>query len=255
VTLDYGASSGEEKVLCSARSGDSFTIVTRGYDGTAATGHSAGAAVRHTISAVDLDEANAHVNDTTRDDHTQYAMRKQGLTVAKGAASRAGKFFYDITTNLLSYDDGTNWHDFQDKTSADGAYGALAWTAYTPSLTGVTIGNGTVGGYYRLVGKTLTLRVYLTFGSTTAFTGSVSVGLPASLALAAGGGEQAVVARLFSGGSAFTGFANGAPSASTLQVEGPSSTTAATFQTIDATHPKTWVTADNFVVQGTLEVA
>lgn len=65
VTLDYGAASGEEKVLCSARSGDSFTVASRGYDGTAAAAHSAGAGVRHTISAVDLDEANAHVNSTT----------------------------------------------------------------------------------------------------------------------------------------------------------------------------------------------
>jgi hypothetical protein len=64
VTLDAGLAS-EEKVLVAARSGSTFSGLTRGYDGTTATAHSTGASVRHTISAVDLDEANAHVNGTS----------------------------------------------------------------------------------------------------------------------------------------------------------------------------------------------
>lgn len=61
VTLDFGQA-GEEKVLATSRSGNVLTGVSRGYDGTAATAHSAGSTVRHTLSATDLDEANAHVN-------------------------------------------------------------------------------------------------------------------------------------------------------------------------------------------------
>jgi hypothetical protein len=55
---------GEEKVLCSARSGNTFTVATggRGYDGTAASAHAAGSSVDHVVTAVDLAEANAHVN-------------------------------------------------------------------------------------------------------------------------------------------------------------------------------------------------
>lgn len=71
VVVDPGLAT-EEKILCSTRSGTSCTIATRGYDGTSATGHSAGAAVWHVLDANMVDEANAHVNDTTRDDHTQY---------------------------------------------------------------------------------------------------------------------------------------------------------------------------------------
>jgi microcystin-dependent protein len=64
VTLGRGTST-EEKVLCSATSGTALTIVSRGYDGTTAQSHSISTVVEHTISAIDLDEANAHVNATT----------------------------------------------------------------------------------------------------------------------------------------------------------------------------------------------
>lgn len=62
----------EEKLLCSARSGTTFTVTTRGYDSSTAAGHTAGEKIEHVIDADTVNEANAHVNDTTRDDHTQY---------------------------------------------------------------------------------------------------------------------------------------------------------------------------------------
>lgn len=48
-----------------------------------------------------------------------------------------------------------------------------AWTAYTPvwtaNGTAVSLGNGTVTGKYRQVGKWVTAQVILTMGSTTTF--------------------------------------------------------------------------------------
>jgi hypothetical protein len=64
LTIDAGQA-GEEKVLYTSRTGNTFSGLTRGYDGTAAASHQPGAKVQHTISAVDLDEANAHVNAST----------------------------------------------------------------------------------------------------------------------------------------------------------------------------------------------
>lgn len=64
LTLDLNVA-GEEKILCASRTGNNLVITTRGYDDTTAAAHSAGASVRHTISKVDLDEANAHTNKTT----------------------------------------------------------------------------------------------------------------------------------------------------------------------------------------------
>jgi hypothetical protein len=58
VALDYNTAS-EELVLVTSVSGTTLTI-TRGYSGTAATGHNAGAVVRHVIIAQDLTDFQDH---------------------------------------------------------------------------------------------------------------------------------------------------------------------------------------------------
>lgn len=55
----------EEKVLIVDRSGTAITFSARGYDGTQAQNHSASATIEHIATAVDHDEANAHVNAST----------------------------------------------------------------------------------------------------------------------------------------------------------------------------------------------
>ena len=47
----------EEKVLCTSRSGNVFTVSQRGYDGTTAAGHANGAAIEHTIDAYGMEQA------------------------------------------------------------------------------------------------------------------------------------------------------------------------------------------------------
>lgn len=78
ITIDLGLST-EEKILCSARVADAFTVAAggRGFDGTTAQSHASGASVNHTLSAVDMDQVNQHGADTSQDDHTQY-MRTDG---------------------------------------------------------------------------------------------------------------------------------------------------------------------------------
>ena len=78
ITVDLGLST-EEKILCSARVADAFTVAGggRGFDGTTAQSHGSGASVNHTLSAVDMDQVNQHGADTSQDDHTQY-MRTDG---------------------------------------------------------------------------------------------------------------------------------------------------------------------------------
>jgi hypothetical protein len=61
VVIDRGTNA-EEKCLCSGLSGNTLTFQTRGYDGTGGAAHSNGAAVELCLTAVDLDEANAHTS-------------------------------------------------------------------------------------------------------------------------------------------------------------------------------------------------
>lgn len=73
IVIDAGSAS-EEKVRCSSRTTTTITVASggRGSDGTSAVLHNTGAAVRFCLTAVDLDEANAHVSNTQTNPHPQY---------------------------------------------------------------------------------------------------------------------------------------------------------------------------------------
>ena len=64
LVIDPGLA-GEEKILATSRSGTTVTLTTRGYDNTTASSHTAGAIIYPVPTAVDFDEANAHVNAST----------------------------------------------------------------------------------------------------------------------------------------------------------------------------------------------
>lgn len=52
------------------------------------------------------------------------------------------------------------------------------WTAWTPVLTGITLGDGTVVARYMQVGKTVTAHITITLGSTSAVTGLFDFTIP-----------------------------------------------------------------------------
>ena len=72
----------EEVCLCTGITSTTFTV-TRGWDGTTGKSHTAPAPIEHTSTAVDYADANAHIYDPTRDDHTQYT--KKTLWALKGS--------------------------------------------------------------------------------------------------------------------------------------------------------------------------
>lgn len=97
-------SSAEEKCTATGRTGNTLTGVTRGLDGTSAASHQTNAPVEHVISATEVDKFDAHVEDTTRDDHTQY------LTEARGNAAYAAagvEAFAAYMPTSLSVPNGT----------------------------------------------------------------------------------------------------------------------------------------------------
>jgi hypothetical protein len=62
------------------------------------------------------------------------------------------------------------------------------WQSYVPSLTNLTLGNGTVSGKYARVGKTVHWRVTIILGSTSVVSGAsiVSISLPVNNTAVAG---------------------------------------------------------------------
>jgi hypothetical protein len=60
----------------------------------------------------------------------------------------------------------------------DSAFDVAGWTAYTPTLTNITLGNGTLSAAYAQIGKTVAVRFILTLGSTSSVSGTISVSNP-----------------------------------------------------------------------------
>ena len=73
-----------------------------------------------------------------------------------------------------------------DSTAATGlAWAAIpaptyTWATYTPSNTGLTLGNGTQTARFVKVGKTVFVSYRLVFGSTTSMPAGLNVGLPST---------------------------------------------------------------------------
>lgn len=56
--------------------------------------------------------------------------------------------------------------------------GNAAWVAYTPTFTGLSVGNGTITAKSIKIGRFVRVRVHLIFGSTSTMTGPVTISLP-----------------------------------------------------------------------------
>lgn len=143
VMLDRGVAGKAEKVLVTSRSGNTLflaSISQRGADGTTAVAHDEGAHVEHVVDAGTLDEANAHVNDTTRDDHPQYLNTTR----------------HDVTTRHqggTSIPVGSPVQSLPGHTSSDGVSTSLARAdhrhsreAYGTTATTVTPGDAAAAG-------------------------------------------------------------------------------------------------------------
>lgn len=53
-----------------------------------------------------------------------------------------------------------------------------AWASYTPTLTNITLGNGSLSGAYTQIGKTIIGRILFKMGSTSGVSGQMRFGLP-----------------------------------------------------------------------------
>ena len=125
------------------------------------------------------------------------------------------------------------------------------WTSYSPALTNITIGNGTIVGAYVQVGKLIHFRWTLTWGSTTAFTGSIAIGMPVTGADAGWAGS----AFLFDASVAANrqpGTLNGSTTANNVHSAGIGGGGAGI---VNATSPFTWAVSDVIKGSGTYEAA
>jgi hypothetical protein len=109
IVIDLGAAA-EETIECSARSSNTFTVATRGADGTSAASHDNGATVQHVVPALTLQEANTHANQTTGTPHGSAYVTPSG-NVATATALETGRTIVlsgDVSGTSGSFDGTAN---------------------------------------------------------------------------------------------------------------------------------------------------
>lgn len=135
-----------------------------------------------------------------------------------------------------------------------------AWATYTPTLNNITLGNGTLAGRYMGAGKLVTFSVSLTFGSTTAVSGSNStMTLPvtpkAGNWVSTDCGAWDSSANSWMPVAIITAAAGGGASTTTFLIKTWPGTAGTNLVTISSTVPFTWATGDVLTISGTYEAA
>lgn len=127
-----------------------------------------------------------------------------------------------------------------------------AWKVFTPAITGVTLGNGTLTGRYKVSGKTVNFRIFFEMGSSSAITGGIGLGLPVPANMDAYDTADSIIAQaslrvgsLYEGGLRINTSSLGA----LLRRTGD------TYSTTSSTAPGTWATGDTITIVGSYEAA
>lgn len=129
-----------------------------------------------------------------------------------------------------------------------------AWTSYSATWTGITVGNGTTSAAWQQIGRTTHWRAQFTLGSTSAVTGAVTVTLPTALRESQHFGVFRV-SLVDTGTFRYTGQLN---LSSTTVVAVEAISTSASYAggaALSATIPHTWANTDVITIEGVYEAA
>lgn len=130
-----------------------------------------------------------------------------------------------------------------------------AWTAYTPTSTGITLGNGTLTGRSNRMGKTIDFTVVFTLGSTSAVSAAPTFTLPFTARVADWVSMDCTANDSSVGITGYYPFAAIATSTTVVTFRPLSSTAGNPFGTVGAAAPFTWGTGDIMSLAGRYEAA
>jgi hypothetical protein len=129
-----------------------------------------------------------------------------------------------------------------------------AWTAYTPTFTNLTVGNGTLTARYKQLGKTIIAQVRFVFGSTSSITGApVRITLPVT---AQSANETSYPMYILDSGVAdYIGRAQLYATTYLEMYAINASSTYGALSSFSGTVPMTWTTNDKFTINFVYEAA
>jgi hypothetical protein len=131
--------------------------------------------------------------------------------------------------------------------------GLKAWTAYTPTFTNFTLGNGTIDFKYAQIGKTVHLRGQITFGTTSSATGTIVFSVPVNFVTTSGGPIVGVGRFNDTGVQSYLGNAQTVTASTAQGVIHKVDGTFSTLAVVNATQPHTWGSTDVFLVNMTYQ--
>lgn len=130
----------------------------------------------------------------------------------------------------------------------DGQTGA--WTAFTPSWTNLTLGNGSATGNYCKIGKLVFFRVTFTFGSTSSIGAGVGLTLPVAIKTS----SLAVIGAITIYDSSVGAYYGAIDGYGSLRIY-IASTTYLSQGSVSTTVPMTWEAGDLLYINGCYEAS
>jgi hypothetical protein len=256
ITLVIDPGTTNEEVITGVVSGSNVINCVRAKEGTTDTAHAAGETVTMYFTETHWDDMIDGVLTSLDQDGTLKASSVDTASVLASDVVTTAKILNSNVTTAKIADAAITNAKLSTSTDEPGA-----WYDYTPTLTNVTIGNGTVSARYSVIGKTLFYEGKLTRGSTTSFSGGVNISLPKTISTtnksnecpigigtALDSGNAVYYAPPIYGGSA-TSFYIVAAKADTTY------TTISSSGAVNATVPFTWGTGDIYTWSITTEIA
>lgn len=138
------------------------------------------------------------------------------------------------------------------KLASDGFLGA--WQSWTPTWSGLTVGNGINSSTYVQIGKTVHFKIKFTLGSTSAVTGSLTPTLPVTSINYVGGAGLGWV-NLSAAGGSWPSIIEWASTTTMQLICLNTASTRLSREATSSTVPATWATGDLIVGVGTYEAA
>ena len=166
-----------------------------------------------------------------------------------------------LGTNDASFNDGTGIDDgaITPVNLQSGTGSSWVWQSWTPTLTNITVGSGTLRAKYIQIGKTVHFRLTFIYGSGSSVGGAVSITLPvaphAEYEAAAVNGDYIGLVRLTDNATAvYEGDARlRTGSTCDMVIQGASGTYVNQPAAIAGGVPMTWASGDRLYWAGTYE--
>jgi hypothetical protein len=198
--------------------------------------------------------AGQDANGTTPDVHIQGTGTTRGY-IGIGTINPSEKLHISGNTNISG---GLSANTISATTfNLSGSQIESAWTSYVPTWTASVnpaINNGTIEGYYKLIGKTCFVRGNIAMGSTTTYgTGEWLVGLPFPAKNA--DGIQMTVSILQATVAWYNGIMNGARAGFTNRTAIQYQNTGGTTDSLTSSTPFVWGAGSRFTWNGSYEIA